>query len=150
MKLLAGAASEGAIPSGGPRLIPYNPPHAPPAPCQDLACLTEVWARRVPDRPRALSRRAPACACADLLARPVGAPRGPAAPRARGSRSYLFQVRADALDEARPDSARHRRRACTAAGPRAAFFVGGRDGDPRPWLRSACQRGGKARLSATG
>ena len=62
-----------------------------------------------------------------VLARPVDAARGAPAPRARGAGPDLRQVRADAVDAPRPASARHRRRAREAAGPRAA--VPGRAGD---------------------
>ena len=52
--------------------------------------------------------------------------RAPAA-RARGAGTDLRQVRADAVDAARPAAAGHRRRTREAAGPRAA--VPGRAGD---------------------
>ena len=122
------------------RRFPYNRRDAPPAPRPDPICRAQVRARRVPHRARAVPRRQAGCAGAHVLARYIGASRREASARVAGPRADLRQVRADAVDAARPAPPRHRRRAREAPGQRAAVSV--RAG---AWRRSLASTAGPSK-----
>src|SRR6185436_18859459 len=85
------------VATGDLRLCPYNRRDAPDAPREDRSCSAQVRARRVSDRPRAVSRGTTRGARAHLLARHLGPECGAPAARAGGARPDLLP--ADIADE---------------------------------------------------